>query len=190
MLFADRLEVWNPGALPPSLTLEKLRQPHGSVPGNPLLAEPLYLARYIERMGTGTGDMIRRCREAGLPEPGFAVSDGFAITIWRRSVGAAGWPGSRPESQPESGPEWQPESLEARVLVLLAAGPLSKAALSAGLGHKEISGHLNRVIRLLLAEQTVEQAVPDKPNSRLQKYRLSDKGAALLAEWRERKLRS
>lgn len=50
MLFADRLEVWNPGGLPPSLTLEKLRQPHGSVPFNPLLAEPLYLARYIERM--------------------------------------------------------------------------------------------------------------------------------------------
>ena len=53
MLFADRLEVWNPGTLPPSLTLEKLRHPHGSVPGNPLLAEPLYLAKYIERMGTG-----------------------------------------------------------------------------------------------------------------------------------------
>ncbi|WP_241648085.1 hypothetical protein [Methanoculleus taiwanensis] len=33
MLFADRLEVWNPGRLPPSLTLEKLRQAHGSVPG-------------------------------------------------------------------------------------------------------------------------------------------------------------
>jgi hypothetical protein len=30
------------------------------------VAEPLYLTRYIERMGTGTGDMIRRCREAGL----------------------------------------------------------------------------------------------------------------------------
>ncbi|MBN2374265.1 DUF4062 domain-containing protein, partial [bacterium] len=40
MLFADRLEVWNPGTLPPSLTLEMLRRPHGSVPGNPLLAEP------------------------------------------------------------------------------------------------------------------------------------------------------
>ena len=66
MLFADRLEVWNPGTLPPSLTLEKLRHPHGSVPGNPLLAEPLYLTKYIERMGTGTGDMIKRCRNAGL----------------------------------------------------------------------------------------------------------------------------
>ena len=39
MLFADRLEIWNPGALPPSLTLEKLRQPHGSMPANPLLAD-------------------------------------------------------------------------------------------------------------------------------------------------------
>ena len=51
MLFADRLEVWNPGALPPLLSLENLHQPHGSVPGNPLLAA-LYLTRYIERMGT------------------------------------------------------------------------------------------------------------------------------------------
>ena len=65
ILFADRVEVWNPGAFPPSLTLEKLHQPHGSVPANPLLAGPLYLARYIERMGTGIRDMIRRCREAG-----------------------------------------------------------------------------------------------------------------------------
>ncbi|WOX56408.1 DUF4062 domain-containing protein [uncultured Methanoculleus sp.] len=74
MLFSDRLEVWNPGELPPSLTLEKLRQAHGSVPGNPLLAEPMYLAGYIERMGTGTRDMIRHCIEAGLPEPDFAGS--------------------------------------------------------------------------------------------------------------------
>ena len=47
------------GALPPSLTLEKLRLPHGSVPAIPLLAESLYLTRYLEHMGTGTGDMIR-----------------------------------------------------------------------------------------------------------------------------------
>ena len=84
MLFADRLEVWNPGTLPPSLTLEMLCEPHGSVSGNPLLAEPLYLTKYIERMGTGTGDMIRRCREAGLPEPEFSMTDGFVITMRRK----------------------------------------------------------------------------------------------------------
>ncbi|MBI5846233.1 MAG: DUF4062 domain-containing protein [Deltaproteobacteria bacterium] len=86
MLFADRLEVWNPGRLPSSLTLQRLREPHGSVPHNPLLAEPLYLTKYIERMGTGTGDMIRRCRDAGLPEPEFRMTDGFALTIPRLSA--------------------------------------------------------------------------------------------------------
>ena len=54
MLIADRLEVWNPGRLPPPLTLEKLRVPHESVPGNPLLARAMYLVKYIEQMGTGT----------------------------------------------------------------------------------------------------------------------------------------
>jgi len=83
MVFADRVEVWNPGSLPPSLSLAQLRQPHGSIPANPLLAEPLYLTQYIERLGTGTGDMIRRCREAGLPEPVFALEDGFRISLGR-----------------------------------------------------------------------------------------------------------
>ncbi len=41
MLFADRLEVWNSGKLPPQLTLEKLRVPHRSVPNNPLLAKSM-----------------------------------------------------------------------------------------------------------------------------------------------------
>ena len=91
MLFADRLEVRNPGRLSPPLTLEDLRVAHNSAPGNPLLAEPLYLAEYIERMGTGTLDMIRRCAAAGLPEPEFAVTDGFVTTIRRATLpGQAG----------------------------------------------------------------------------------------------------
>ena len=83
MLFADRLEVMNSGRLPPPLTVEKLRVAHQSLPGNPLLAESMYLLRYIEKMGTGTVDMIRRCAEAGLAEPEFEVGAGFLTRIWR-----------------------------------------------------------------------------------------------------------
>ena len=86
MLFSDRLEVRNPGRLLSPLTLEELRVAHNSVPVNPLLAESLYLAEYIERMGTGTLDMIRRCAAAGLPEPEFAVTDGFVTTIRRAAL--------------------------------------------------------------------------------------------------------
>lgn len=65
MLFADRLEVWNPGELSPPLTIESLREPHASIPRNPLIAAPLFLARYIEKAGTGTLDMIKLCKAAG-----------------------------------------------------------------------------------------------------------------------------
>ena len=83
-LFADRLEIWNPGTLPGTLTLESLREDHPSIPHNPLLAESLYLARYIEKVGSGTQAMIALCREAGLPEPDFEMRRGFfVVTLWR-----------------------------------------------------------------------------------------------------------
>ena len=90
MLFADRLEVWNPGRLPPPLTLEKLRVPHESIPGNPLLARAMYLVKYIEQMGTGTLDMIERCIHAGLREPEFEGSGEFVTRI--RRAAPAGQP--------------------------------------------------------------------------------------------------
>lgn len=83
-LFADRLEIWNPGALPGNLTIESLRNDHPSVPYNPLLAESLYLARYIERVGSGTQAMYDLCREGDLPEPQFEQREGsFVTTLWR-----------------------------------------------------------------------------------------------------------
>ena len=83
-LFSDRLEVWNPGTMPGTLTFEDLRHDHPSVPNNPLIAESLYLAGYIEKAGSGTQKMIELCGEAGLPAPDFEERHGsFVVTIWR-----------------------------------------------------------------------------------------------------------
>ena len=89
-LFSDRLEVWNPGVLPGTLTLDGLREDHPSVPNNPLIAESLYLTRYIEKAGSGTQRMIELCREAGLPAPDFEQRAGsFVATLWRDWLTAA-----------------------------------------------------------------------------------------------------
>jgi ATP-dependent DNA helicase RecG len=69
------------------------------------------------------------------------------------------------------------------VLSLLSNGPLSKSSLSTGLGQKEVSGQLNKVIRLLLANEAIEYTIPEKPKSRLQKYQLAPKGKKLLEKW-------
>jgi len=83
-VFGDRVEVWNPGELPPSLTPESLRQQHPSLPRNPLIAESLFLAHYIEKVGTGTLDVIAGCQSAGLPAPEFLEEgDQFVARVWR-----------------------------------------------------------------------------------------------------------
>ncbi len=170
MLFSDRLEVLNPGRLPPSLTLEQLRETHQSDPRNRLLASSLYLNQYIEEMGTGTLDMIRRCRDAGLPEPEFNDSSGFKTTIWR----------AKPSDLPESLPESLPRGIKSRVLILLTYGPMSKTELSKKLGQKKPTGYLFNVIRDLLDDQIIEYTLPDTPRSRSQQYRLTEKGRTKL----------
>ena len=49
-----------------------------------------------------------------------------------------------------------------------------------GLKHRET--FLNNYLKPLLSSGWIAMTIPDKPTSRLQKYRLTDKGQALLKE--------
>lgn len=83
MLFRNRVEIWNPGILPYGLTVQKLHGPHKSLPTNPLLADSMYWNGYIEKVGTGTEDIINKCREYGLKMPEFNQDEDFRVVIWR-----------------------------------------------------------------------------------------------------------
>lgn len=83
MLFRDRLEVWNPGRLPDGFTVQKLREVHSSEPTNPVIAHPLFLAGYIEHIGTGTTDIIAECEQYGLRTPEFHQAEEFRTIIFR-----------------------------------------------------------------------------------------------------------
>ncbi len=179
MLFKDRLEVWNPGTLPPTLTLEKLRGPHASVPYNPLLAEPMYLTKYIERMGTGIRDMFRRCQKARLPEPEIRIDGGFFVLTIRRKKPEAGTK-LAPVTAPVTAPVGE---YVTRLLVLLADRvALSNADILVAFGLKSRRRLRDTYIDPALADGLVERTIPEKPTSRLQKYRLTEKGRRLLEQ--------
>jgi ATP-dependent DNA helicase RecG len=81
-IYDDRIEVWNPGELPKPLTPEDLKRKHKSIPRNKLLAEQLFLIKYIERWGTGTNRVVDEMRQHNLPEPEFQnLSGGFEVAL-------------------------------------------------------------------------------------------------------------
>ena len=89
MLFRDRLEIWSPGGLPKGMTIAKLGKLHHSVPVNPLLAQAMYLRGYIEKVGSGTRDMVTKSRAWGNEAPVWEIEDGddFRVVLKRPDIG-------------------------------------------------------------------------------------------------------
>jgi ATP-dependent DNA helicase RecG len=78
-IYDDRVEIWNPGKLPEPLTPAMLKGDHQSIPRNPLIANALFLIRYIEQWGKGTNKIISWCKNHGLKEPDFEESGGSFV---------------------------------------------------------------------------------------------------------------
>jgi len=83
-IFDDHIWFYNIGTLPGGLTVEDLKKPHPSIPRNPLIARILYLAGFIEVMGSGIGRMIDSLKSQGLPEPDFKEEmGGFSVRFYK-----------------------------------------------------------------------------------------------------------
>jgi predicted HTH transcriptional regulator len=193
MLFKDRLEIWNPGILPLGLSPAKLRKPHRSIPANPLLAEPMYLAGYIERMGTGTGDIIRLCNEVGLKEPEFIQEEDFKTIIWRtlKTTGQADDidfeevnEGASLQATPQAtlqatlqADEGISETVKRVVLVL--EGDLKRAEIQELLELRDRTNFVSNYLNPSLESGYIEMTIPEIPTHQEQRYRLTDKGIAL-----------
>ncbi len=180
VVFDDRIEIRSFGRLPHGITVRQLSRKHDSKPVNPLIAGAFHRTGAVEVWGRGTNRVIDACVRHGAAPPVFEESQGFVIVTFK-AVMVPKVDGAQPESGTSPVPV-QFQSLDERVLALLKEGALPVSIISERLGQKRVSGQLKVVLNRLLASSLVEFTIPDKPSSRLQKYRLTAAGERSLKQ--------
>ena len=184
MLFRNRLEVWNPGQLPYGLTVSKLMEPHKSLPANPLIADPLFWTGYVDKVGTGTEDIINLCKDKGLKAPEYYQEEDFRVVIWRRNP-------EKELSRDHVVTKLSPSShqvvtkLSSSIpmifeLLRKMVDPMSAKEMREFCGQKDHTYFKKNVINPLIAEGMVAMTHPETPNSPAQKYYLTETGKEMM----------
>jgi len=175
-VFPDRLEIWNPGTIHPPLTVDKLFLPHASQPNNPLIAEPLFLTKYIEKAGSGTVDMVARCQQVGMRKPEFKIDGGFFILrIWRKINRESKPAPSRHQVGTKSALSQHQVAILRKCSTESGITELMEIA-----KRSDRTKFRNQVLSPLIDANLLEMTIPDKPRSSRQKYRITKKGIEYL----------
>jgi len=185
-IYDDRIEISNPGGLPKGLSREELGT--RSVRRNPLIADLLHRIALIEKAGTGIRRMIEDARKHKCPEPKFTVNGFFTATFWPNAeIARKITPQVTPQVAPQvtgqvAGQVAGQVGPYARKILELCIEQKSMRIIGQAIGiskRDNVKPHLAALIKAGLLEMTI----PDKPRSSNQRYRTTDLGRKVLAQW-------
>jgi len=180
-VFDDHIRIWNPGFLPYGVTIKDLyRRTHTSKPRNRLIAQIFYDLEIIERYGSGIQRMLDACVASGLPKPMLEDSMGGFMITFRKVKTLAGKKNSKSTGQVAGQVTGQVTGQVADLLKHVH-GEMTRSQLQKALGLRGRDNFLNLYLLPALETGLIAMTVPDKPNSRLQKYCLTDRGRNVLS---------
>ena len=177
-------------------------------PKNPVIAHFFQQIGRADELGSGMLKLMKYGKAYGGAYPELIEGDVFKtiikvpdFTIYptdedsSQQLRPESQPESRPKSRPKSRPESRPESslesqlkiklesgIAAKILLAINNSPLGKAAIAEAIGHTSVSGELKKQITHLLSLGMIEMTLPENPQSRLQKYRLTKQAHDLIHE--------
>ncbi len=160
-IYDDRIEIENPGLLPPQLTPETIRNPHISYPYNPIMTDVLFKTTFLENWGSGAGRIIGACCEQNVPEPEWRIQGGFVIVTFKR-------PGYKVD-RTSTGQVQQ-------LLEIIGNNEFSLKDMMTLMRLKHRENFLDNYLNPAIRSGFVEPLYLEQPNHPKQKYRLTEIG--------------
>jgi ATP-dependent DNA helicase RecG len=166
-IFTDRIEITSVGSLPEGLSKEEFFEGF-SIPRNKELMRIYKDLEMVEQLGSG----IPRILETYGKEC-FNFSENFLRMVFPAIEKVT------PQDPPQDPPQVTPQ---VQGLLSAMAGELSRVEIQDKLGLSDKRNFKENYLFPALEWGLIEMTIPEKPSSRHQKYRLTQKGKAVLSQ--------
>ena len=161
-MFDNRLVVESPGTLPGIVRLNNMRHVHFS--RNPKIAQFLHEYEYVQEFGEGVDRLYEVMDAAGLPQPEYKVDAFMLYATIRNKVG------DNHQVNPQVNQQDNPQVSMSDKIIAFCALPKTRNEIAAHCGYKDVRNFAARYLKPLLESGQLRMTIPDKPNSRNQKY--------------------
>ena len=149
-------------------------------PKNPVIGAFFREIHRADELGSGMRKLMKYGKAYGGDDPQMVEGDVFRIVVKVPEFGAIAPQGVPLKSESGAQSRAQSGAQSGAILQALGGHPLSANGLIEILELKSKTGAFKRTIKELLDRKFIEYTIPDKPNSRLQKYRLTNEGKHVL----------
>ena len=167
-MFDDRLVVESPGTLPGIVRLNNMRHVHFS--RNPKIAQFLHEYEYVQEFGEGVDRLYEVMEAAGLPQPEYRVEAFMLYATIRNKVGET------QQVSPQVNQQDNPQVSVSEKVIAFCASPKTRNEIAAHCGYKDVRSFAARYLKPLLESGQLRMTIPEKPNSRNQKYVAAGQG--------------
>ena len=182
--FDDRIDIESPGFLLPGMTVQDMQNGVSRI-RNPVIARVFRELHLTEQWGSGVKRIFAEASAQGLPEPRVTeIATGVRLSVFLAAPHDARPTAAQNPSLAQVSEQVGAQVSEqvAKLLLHCAAQPRSKQEMLVVLGLSNAYLNYKRHIVPLLEQGLIAMTLPDKPQSRLQRYRITTLGQILLAQ--------
>lgn len=170
-IFADRLEIQSPGILPFGMTMKDFKSGVSKI-RNRVVARTFKEIGLMEEWGSGYKRIVNFCKENDYPVPKWQeVGPALRVTLY---------------PHPEVKENRPPVPPPVQRLLITCKNDAGRKEIQEQLGIKNKKHFLESYLKPAIEQGVLEMTIPDKPNSPLQKYRLTAFGWQWLEEQKMR----